>query len=249
MEIYVEKGKLDDILDVLGALVDEAVLEFEDDQLVSEVVDPANVGFGGIKIDENAFDSYSASGEKIGINLARLRNIISLADSGGDVIHIDLDNQRKVLEITVNNIDYTLALIDPDSIRPAQKPGLTLDAEFELEQSALDRGLTAANMVSDTITFKLTDDGDFIIEASGDTDDVEFGPEEDDGEIEYPDDFDSSGIESVYSLDYLTDINKAIPTGATIDVGFDDEMPLQIEFQPSADLEASYILAPRIQQN
>lgn len=244
VDVTIEKDRLNDILDVVGALVDEAVLEFKDDSLHIEVTDPADVGLSVVDVEDEEFESFSASGEKLGVNLNRLQDIISLAESKEDLVTLLLDRQTRKLEVSVSGVDYTLALIDPDSIRPSKNPDIDLPINFTLDQSALSRGIKATTMVGDTIEFAV-EDNEFSIDASGDTDDVEYTPRGDD--IEYPDDFDVDDAESIYSLQYLNDMEGAIPSGSEIDVSFADSMPMELTFHPSENTTARYVLAPRIQ--
>lgn len=248
MRFSIEKQKLDTMLDTLTALVDEAKFEFRDDMMFSQVVDPANVGYGEVEIGREAFETYDVNGEVFGINLNRLQSIIGLANNSEDMIFAELREQRGVLDISVNNINYTLALIDPDKIRDAKKPDLDSNAIFDINEKAVRKSLDAAEMVSDRVTFKVTDKKEFVVEASGDTDKVDISPDKEQGEIEYSDDFTAQNIESIFSLSYLADMSKAFPRNSMVTMEFDDDLPLEISFNPSDNISATYIIAPRIQK-
>jgi len=165
-------------------------------------------------LDREALEHYSATGGVIGLNISRMLDILGMGKSG-DLVELTLDTETRKLHIQVDGLSYTLALIDPDSIRrePEIPEDLDLDANVTtVAFEDLKRGITAADMVSDHVRFRTgtSDDGKIAcyIEAEGDTDDVDL-------ELTHeklvaidaaPDDGDS-----LFSLDYLKDIKKPIP--------------------------------------
>lgn len=200
------------------ALADEMKLHLNDGGLFGIVVDPASVGMVRNSLDREALEHYSATGGVIGLNISRMLDILGMGKSG-DLVELTLDTETRKLHIQVDGLSYTLALIDPDSIRrePEIPEDLDLDANVTVAFEDLKRGITAADMVSDHVRFRTgtSDDGKIAcyIEAEGDTDDVDL-------ELTHeklvaidaaPDDGDS-----LFSLDYLKDIKKPIPKDAKV---------------------------------
>jgi len=72
---------LQDALDSISVLVDECKFRLDDDQLGVRAVDPANVGMVDLTLSPGAFESYSADGGVIGLNLSRFEDIVSMANS------------------------------------------------------------------------------------------------------------------------------------------------------------------------
>ncbi|MFB6128811.1 MAG: DNA polymerase sliding clamp, partial [Halorhabdus sp.] len=142
---------------------------------------------------------------------------------------------------------YTLALIDPDSIRAEPDiPDLDLPARVVLEGADLDRAVRAADMVSDHVALLVdADDEVFRVHAEGDTDDVDLELERDDLI-----DLEVGDADSLFSLDYLKDLNKAIPKDAEVELLLGESFPAKIKFE-YADGAASVtqMLAPRIQSD
>ncbi|OTE98882.1 DNA polymerase sliding clamp, partial [Halorubrum sp. SD612] len=110
-----------DALDSVSVLVDECKIRLNEEELSIRAVDPANVGMVDLTLEAAAFESYEADGGVIGVNLARLEDIAGMANSG-DLIHLELDEETRKLHIEIDGLSYTLALIDPDSIR--QEPDI-----------------------------------------------------------------------------------------------------------------------------
>ncbi|ELZ95118.1 DNA polymerase sliding clamp [Haloferax mucosum ATCC BAA-1512] len=242
----VSAATLRDALDSVSVLVDECKIRLNEESLSIRAVDPANVGMVDLTLDAAAFESYEADGGVIGVNLSRLEEVAGMAGSG-DLIHLTLDEETRKLNIRIDGLSYTLALIDPDSIRQEPDiPDLDLPANIVLEGTHLARGIKAADMVSDHIRLRVdSTEETFHVEAEGDTDDVDLSlPPADLISIEAGD------ADSLFSLDYLKDMNKAIPTDAEVTVELGEEFPVKLHYQIAEGLgNITYMLAPRIQSD
>ncbi|MFB6197312.1 MAG: DNA polymerase sliding clamp [Halobacteriaceae archaeon] len=233
-------------LDSVSVLVDECKIHLDDEGISIRAVDPANVGMVDLDLSADAFESYDADGGIIGVNLTRLEDIAGMADAG-QLIHLELDEETRKLHIQIDGLEYTLALIDPDSIRQEPDiPDLDLPAEIVIEGRDIDRAVRAANMVSDHIALGVDESEEhFYVDAEGDTDDVHLELDEDDLI-----DLSVGAAHSLFSLDYLQDMNKAIPKDAEVTMELGEEFPVKLHFG-IADGQGSvtYMLAPRIQSN
>ena len=237
---------LQDALDSVSVLVDECKIRLNEDALSIRAVDPANVGMVDLTLEAAAFESYDADGGVIGVNLARLEDIAGMAGSG-DLIHLKLDEETRKLHIEIDGLSYTLALIDPESIRQEPDiPELDLPAEIVVEGAQLDRGVTAADMVSDHIRLRVAEaDEAFLIEAEGDTDDVDLELAREDLIA-----LTAGPADSLFSLDYLKDMNKAIPGDAEVTVELGEEFPVKLHYGFGEGLgQVTFMLAPRIQSD
>jgi proliferating cell nuclear antigen len=233
-------------LDSVSVLVDECKVHLDEDGIEIRAVDPANVGMVDLRLSAEAFESYEADGGVIGVNLSRLEDIAGMADSG-QLVELELDEETRKLHIQIDGLEYTLALIDPDSIRQEPDiPDLDLSAEVVIEGKDINRAVKASDMVSDHIALGV-DAGDelFYVDAEGDTDDVHL-----ELTTEQLIDLQAGDARSLFSLDYLKDMNKAIPGDAEVTLEIGEEFPLKINF-PIAEGQGSvlFVLAPRIQSD
>jgi proliferating cell nuclear antigen len=239
----VSASTLRDSLDAVSVLVDECKIRLNEEELSIRAVDPANVGMVDLTLEAAAFESYEADG---GVNLTRLEEVAGMANAD-DLIHLELDEETRKLHIEVEGLSYTLALIDPDSIRKEPDiPDLDLPAEITLEGAQLDRGITAADMVSDHIRLRVDEtDETFHIEAEGDTDDVDLQLESEDLIA-----LTAGPADSLFSLDYLKDMNKAIASDAEVRVELGEEFPVKLHYEFAEGLgTVTFMLAPRIQSD
>ncbi|WP_418285485.1 DNA polymerase sliding clamp [Halorubrum sp. DTA46] len=235
-----------DALDSVSVLVDECKIRLNEEELSIRAVDPANVGMVDLTLEAAAFESYEADGGVIGVNLARLEDIAGMANSG-DLIHLELDEETRKLHIEIDGLSYTLALIDPDSIRQEPDiPDLDLAAEIVVEGAQIDRGIKAADMVSDHIRLRVDEaDEAFYIEAEGDTDDVDLKLTREDLIA-----LTAGPADSLFSLDYLKDMNKAIASDAEVTIELGEEFPVKLHYGFAEGLgQVTFMLAPRIQSD
>jgi proliferating cell nuclear antigen len=242
----VSASTLRDALDSVSVLVDECKIRLNEDGIGIRAVDPANVGMVDLTLEAAAFESYEADGGVIGVNLARLEDIAGMGNSG-DLVHLELDEETRKLHIRIDGLSYTLALIDPDSIRQEPDiPDLDLAAEIVVEGAQLDRGIKAADMVSDHIRLRVDEGTEtFFIEAQGDTDDVDLELGRDDLI-----DLAAGPADSLFSLDYLKDMNKAIAGDAEVTVELGEEFPVKLHYDlAEGQGHVTYMLAPRIQSD
>ncbi|WP_439028227.1 DNA polymerase sliding clamp [Haloarchaeobius sp. DT45] len=233
-------------LDSVSVLVDECKIHLNDDGLEIRAVDPANVGMVDLRLSASAFESYEADGGIIGVNLSRLEDIAGMADSG-QLVELELDEETRKLHIQIDGLEYTLALIDPDSIRKEPDiPDLDLPAAVKIEGKDINRAVKAADMVSDHIALGVdADAGLFYVDAEGDTDDVHL-------ELDETDliDLQAGEAHSLFSLDYLKDMDKAIPKDAEVTLELGEEFPVKLYFDiAEGQGTVLFVLAPRIQSD
>jgi proliferating cell nuclear antigen len=242
-EATIRADRLADAVDAAGALVDECRLRLGADGASIRAADPAVVAMVEVEVDAGDFESYAADGEVIGVDLTRLGDLVRVSD-GDDLVRLRLDAERRVLVVESGTLSYSLGLIDPDTVRKEPDlPELSPPAEATLSGAQLDRGIAAADMVADHLRLRVPESRESLrIEAEGDTDDVtvELGPEE---LIE----FSPGEADSLYSLDYLKEMNRAIPRDASVTVEMGTEFLVRLAYEAAeAGPRVSYRLAPRI---
>jgi proliferating cell nuclear antigen len=233
-------------LDSVSVLVDECKIRLEEDGLAIRAVDPANVGMVDLTLSADAFESYETDGGVIGVNLARLEEFAGMADSG-QLIQLELDEETRKLHIKIEGLEGTLALIDPESIRQEPDlPDLDLPAQVVCEGADINRAVKAADMVSDHIALGVKAAEElFYVDAEGDTDDVHLELGRDDLIA-----LEAGDARSLFSLDYLKDMNKAIPKDAEVTLELGEEFPVKLHFEiAEGQGKVTFMLAPRIQSD
>ena len=239
-------GDIKDFVGTLRAIVDEAKFNIEPDGLQVRAVDPANVAMDDGVLSAGAFESYDASEGILGLNLERLEEVLKLANRG-DLVELSFNTNTFKLVIHIDGIEFTIACIDPDSIRMEPEiPDMDLPASFTVDEAQISRGVKAADMVSDHIQLRCDEtDQAVFIEAEGDTDDVCLELTEE----EYIA-ITAVDAEALFSLDYVKDISRKFPKGAEISITFGTDFPMMIEYEfADGECEILSMIAPRIRSD
>jgi len=241
-----------DAISALRTIVDEAKLRFSETGFQSRAVDAANVAMVDVDVPDAAFDRLNVGDDEttLGVSLETLADVLSMAESGDDLI-AELNTETRKLELSFPNtgLEYTCALIDPDAIRQEPDiPDLDLGGEYVVPGRAIDRGLSAADLVSDHIRLTGIDDGTLRLSADGDTDSVDLEISDDGDLIDGT--LDGDKEDSLFSLDYLSDITRPIGSDSAVTVDLGSEMPVKLHFETGGgDINVTAMVAPRIQRS
>ena len=174
----------------------------------------------------------------------RLADVVGLA-APGDTVRLVLDTERRQLHALVGELAYTLGLIDPEAIREPMDPAemeYDCPAELTLRGGDVARIVDAGDMVSNHLRLGTdAEAGAFYAEASGDTDDVALSFPEDELAALSP-----AEVESLFSLDYLREIVRPIPTDCEVAMELGTEQPVTLSFELADSAgEATFLLSPR----
>lgn len=257
-EAIIQADRLDEWLSLLDPVVGEARIHVSNQGFATSAVDPANVGLAETQLHQLAFESLQIEngGDReedaltLGVDLERLEDIIGMAESG-ELVHLKLNVETRKLNIQIGGLEYTLALIDPDSIRGSSDiPDLDIPVEASIPIDELDQAVDAADLVSDHVGIEFDSENEtVVIDAEGDTDDMRF---EADGQVH---DRSEDSVRSLLSLEYVEDMVGAIPSDTDVNLRFGQEMPVKMSFEAEDDerdepvSETVYMVAPRIQSD
>lgn len=243
-----EAKTLRTFISTLTPLVSECKLHMSSEGWQVSAVDPANVAMiDRCDLAPRAFEAFDAPGAvTVGINLERFEEYLDPADAD-QLVDVNVNMERRHLELTYGTTETSMALIDPEAIRAEpDSPPLDLPNEVVLEGSDLDHAVTVADIMGDHLSIVgEPDERHVAFTSQGDKDDVAvtYGDEEViDASID-------EECESLFSLDYMIDLVDPIPDDAEVTVRFTEEMPVKMDWQNlGGDLDVQQTLAPRIQR-
>lgn len=247
MIIRTEVGVINDLVDSLGCLVDEARIRVNGEGVRSRVVDAANVALTDVDVGADAFSRLEIDGEReLGMKIDKLSDVVSMAQSSDEPISIKLtDSQKLDISMPESGFQFTTALIDPDAIRQEPDlPDLDLPGEFVIRSSELSRGLRAADLVADRIAVSAISSDELKLSASGDMDDVELSLDDELIDAAFQS---SDAARSVLSLDYLNDIETPIPNDTEVRLLMGDEFPIKLHYRQRESIAVECMIAPRIE--
>ena len=240
-----QAGTIRTAIETVHALVSECRVRLAADEIHIAATDPATVASVTLDLQAAVFDTYEGDAGTIGVDLDRLSEILGVADRDQTVVFA-LDDETRKLHVTVERLEYTMALIDPESIRSPPDPSnfdFEYAAETVIESGDLNRAVRAGKMVADHLAIGMEETEDALyVEAAGDTDDISLVLEDEDLLESSP-----GPAHSLFSLDYLTNIDRAIPRNVELRLQLGTEIPLAIDFDIADETgTVEYVLAPRM---
>ena len=229
------------IVNIISTLIDEVKFTITPEGMTLKAVDAAHVAMIEMEIDKCAFESYNAESCEIGLDLDKVKGVLKLA-SAGDIIRMEQDDTHGRLVFKVGNITRRMNLVDTSTMSDPKVPQLSLTAKISLSVDELQKGIRAADTISDHITLR-AGQGYFELSCEGDTDSVSLRLEGESVKVDT-----DSDVCSMFPLDYFSNITKAIPSGTMVGVELDNDYPVKLVFAlADGNARVNYLLAPRIE--
>jgi proliferating cell nuclear antigen len=240
----IKSETLKGLVNIISTLIDEVKFTITPEGMTLRAVDPAHVAMIELNIGAKAFESYSASATEIGLDLDKVKTVLKLAGQG-DMIAMEEDENKGRFIFRIGNITRSMSLVDTSSMNDPKVPQLTLSANAVMSVDQLLKGIRAAESISDHISLR-ADSGSFELSCEGDTDDASLVLKGQDIEsLNVP-----SEVQSLFPLDYFSNLIKAIPAGTMIKVEMDNDYPVKLVFGlAGGEANVVYFLAPRIEND
>ncbi|KPV45223.1 DNA polymerase sliding clamp [Acidiplasma sp.] len=236
---------LKDIVDMLGTVVTEAKFKIGISGVSVNAVDPAHVAMVSLEVPKTVFSEYDVpADEEISVDLEKIRSVIKLASSADTVI---ITKDKDKLKFEIGTIIKSISLIDNDQITNPRVPQIASEDYVVLTKADFEKGLRAAEDVSDAIRLTL-DKNNFYAKSTSDADESEMIlPKDMVKELVC-----NEPIKSSYPLEYLLKLVKSISSNEDIKISFKSDYPLTIEFNlgsgnENARIKGRFLLAPRME--
>ena len=230
------------IVETLGVVVEEARLDFAEDGLSVRVVDPSHVAMIKMDVDSAAFETWEVDETKLGLEMRKLKDILSLA-TADDMVELAYNDESGQATINIGRIDLKLRPLDNTTLNPPNVPSLELPCGVTIAGSDFGQALRAARQVGDLVNLSLTETT-FSVNVNGSTDSVhvEFSKDE----LVAIDC--SEAARSQYSLTYLIPMTKIMQGIPNVNLRFGENFPLMITFDFADGAgHVEYFLAPRVE--
>ncbi|MDD4669349.1 MAG: DNA polymerase sliding clamp, partial [Candidatus Methanomethylophilus sp.] len=197
---------------IVSTLVDEVKFTISPEQMSLKAIDPAHVAMIEINVGAKAFVSYEATDSEIGLDLDKVKSVLKLAGPSDNIV-MEHDEAQGRLIFRIGNITRRMSLVDTSSMNDPKVPQINLSASVQVGIDQLQKGIRAAESISDHIALEADPEG-FELSCEGDTDMANLrvpvaelkGLKAD------------TKVSSLYPLDYFSNIVKAIPAGTVVDV-------------------------------
>ena len=232
-------------IEAISALVNECRLHLDANGIRTITVDTSNVAMVSLELSADAFESFNFTGDaaELGLDIEKIRSMMGLI--GKDDVSLDLDDTGKKMKLTFGGYEYSLTLLDTKTIRKdPNTPNLNLPAAFEVAGSTFNDAIKAASMVSDKLALSVSAETKvFTMNAEGDSDKIKRELAGDDVTYTACD-----NARSLFSLDYLKDMGRAISRAEKVQIKLGNDHPVQFAFSYAGGKgKIGYLLAPRIE--
>lgn len=236
------------LISAISALVDEANFEISPKGMTLRAMDPSRIAMVDFELPKSAFSAYECDEEgRIGVNLDEMDKIVKRAGAGNS-LELALDREKNQLQITLQGRtkrSFKISLIDLGADRP---PTLNVDFDINIKITAdtLKEIIQDANIISDFIAIDAKPEN-LIISARGDTGNLEVTIEKsEEALLEYTV---KEPAKSLYALEYLNDMMKAVAASDTVQLEFGKGTPIKLVFAVSSGGHITYFLAPRVEDD
>lgn len=230
------------VIDSLSTLVDEAKFQLSAEGIVVRAVDAAHVAMVDLTLAKGAFKNFEAEEREIGLDIDKLKDALRLAGAD-DEVEFDLEEDGR-LKVRIGNLVRRMSLVDTSGMTDPKVPKLDLPAIIQLPADELERGIKAAEGISDHVALSATPEW-FQLSASGDMDSVDLKLEKDtlvDLSV------DEDEVRSLFSLDYFSNMVKVAKGSGPLTVHLGNDYPVRLTFEfANGEGSCTYLLAPRIE--
>lgn len=241
LHVVAESSILKTIVETLMTQVEEARFDFYSDRLEVCAVDAANVAMIRMEAEAVLFDTWDLDECKVVMELAKMREVLTLAASG-ELVEIIYDDVANRINVSVGKIKRTLSPINEDNVRvPQRVPDIKLTSIAKISGIELSRAFRAAKYVGEIVHMSMSPD-QFGITVPGPTDAVDITYSKDELEELTC----SSKVNSQYSLTYMLDLVRKLDSVNLIELAFGENEPLKMNFGFHEDaIKVLFLLAPR----
>ena len=243
MELVLENPSLfKKSMDIISDLVLEGTFVFKPDYVELVALNLNNVVMVIFRLLNTNFEKYEVTEDKqISLSLEHLNSVLKSCDDKAKLtLDISNENKLKIISAGKNKKEFELSLIDFTDDNLQKVPGLTFPTKVITSSSNFTTAINDLSFLEEGVSFKV-EDNKFAME--GKTNTMA-------GKIEFEENTDVSNKENKdklcrYSMDYLKKFTKAEKLVNNVELSFNNDYPLKIEYKLVDRLLLGFILAPR----
>ena len=229
---------------IISDLVTEAKFKANKEGLELIAMDPANVAMVIFKLLSSCFTKYEVKEqEEVAINLNNLKQVLRRA-KGDDVLSLETteDNKLKVQLKGTTIRSFSLPTLDLEE-KEQKVPQLSFPMMVSMDSQMLSEAIEDVSVVAESVTF-LGEKNQLLVKAEGDLSKalIEIKNDENtvikaEGDVKY---------KAKYSLEYLKKMIAGGKLQEKVNLYFNTDYPLKLEYKVTDRLLMSFILAPRV---
>ncbi|MCL4314859.1 MAG: DNA polymerase sliding clamp [Candidatus Thermoplasmatota archaeon] len=234
---------LKEIADLLNTVVTETKLKLDNSGISIKAVDPSHVAMISMDVPKESLTEYSLEREEeLAVDVERLKSVLKVARDS-DEITMNVEKDKIAFEIGA--VVKKINLLDGNSVTIPRIPKIGAESYVVITKQDFDKGLRAAEDVSDSIRLTLSPT-EFKARSSSESEESELVlPREMLKEIKC-----EGSVKSSYPIEYLIKFTRALQSCDEFKLSFRDDYPLTIDFKFGKDslITGAFYLAPRMEE-
>ena len=236
-----------DSIAIISELVNEARFKITKNAMELVAMDPANVAMVEFKLLASTFIEYEVDKDiEIGVNLVDMKAVMRRAKANDSVtLEVTGENRIKITFKGANTRTFSLPIIELEE-KEQKVPELNFPTTITTTAANLTEAIEDVDIVAESVSF-IADADKLVISAEGDMSkaDIEI-KKADDTKIKSET---QDKIRSKYSIEYLKKMISASKISDTVQLQFNKDYPLKLEFKEVDKVMLCFILAPRVEND
>ncbi|MAE13065.1 proliferating cell nuclear antigen (pcna) [Candidatus Woesearchaeota archaeon] len=230
-----------DSIGIISDLVNEAKFNITKEAIEMIAMDPANVAMVMFKLLSSSFVEYDVKETTtIALNLNDLKQVLRRVKPN-DTLTLELEEGKLVITLkSTTKRTFAMPLIDYEE-KEQKVPELVFDVQVQMLSKVFSEAVEDVDIVGESVKL-IVDPETFVISSSGDMTNASV-------EIKKTEETDIKTADKVnakYSVEYLKKIIQGSKLADTITIRFSKDYPLKLEYTSLNQLQLSFILAPRV---
>lgn len=237
---------LKDSISVLSELVNEARFKMTKDGLELIAMDPANVAMVIFKLLSSSFTEYDVQEEQaLAINLQNLKQVLRRA-SPSDVLTLETADNKLTIQLKgATTRTFSLPIIDLED-KEQRVPNLSFPVTVSTPSAMLNDAISDVDIIAESVSFAAEPEH-FSVAAEGDLSKAHIEMKASDDTHIRSDT--KAKVKAKYSIEYLKKMIQAAKLSDRVDIHFNQDYPLRLDYKVIDKLSMSFILAPRVEND
>ena len=238
---------LKDSVSVLSELVNEARFKMTKDGLELVAMDPANVAMVIFKLLSSCFTEYDVQTEQVmAINLQNFKQVLKRV-SPSDVLTLETGPENKlVIQLKgATTRTFSLPILELEE-KEQRVPNLTFPVTISTPSAMLNDAISDVDIIAESVSFAAEPEH-FSVLAEGDLSKAQIDIKQSDETHIRADS--KAKVKAKYSIEYLKKMIQAAKLSDRVDIHFNQDYPLRLDYKVIDKLSMSFILAPRVEND
>ncbi len=239
-----EPRYLKDSISVISDLVNEAKFTVTPDAIELVAMDPANVAMVMFTLLSSSFVEYEVDKSvDLAINLSSLKQVLRRVKSN-DMLTLEMvDNKLKITFKSNTTRSFFLPIIEIDD-QEQKVPDLSFPIDIKTNSDILSSAINDVDIVGESVSF-IVEPTKFTLLAEGDLNKAKVVIEPDDA----TDISAETMVKAKYSVEYLKKMVQGEKIADKVEIRFNKDYPLRLDYKAVDKVKMSFILAPRVEND